>query len=120
TDTGSITPSMKRMLSNIEGLVFEANYCADMLRCGPYPQFLKQRILSSHGHLSNRQSGQALAALLGERSQAVLLAHLSHTNNEPERAMKQVCEELQGCPHMEHVHISVAPRSTAHPLIELY
>lgn len=120
TDTGLVTPSMCKMLSNIEGLVFEANHCTDLLRCGPYPYYLKQRILSAHGHLSNIQSGMALASLMGERTQAVLLAHLSHINNRPELAMEQVCSQLCDCPHMEHVQISVAPRSTPHPLIEIY
>lgn len=120
TDTGVITPSMCRMLTNIEGLVLEANHCPEMLRRGPYPYYLKQRILSEHGHLSNQQAGAALCSLLGKRSQAVLLSHLSHVNNEPELALKQVCSQLQGCPHLEHTQLFVALRCAPHPLIELY
>ena len=120
TDTGVVTPSMQRLLTNIEGLVFEANHSPEMLRQGPYPYYLKQRILSTQGHLSNAQSGMALAELVGERTQAVLLAHLSHVNNEPGLALSQVRSQLKDCRHMEHIQLSVAPRSTPHPVIELY
>ena len=119
TDTGMVTPSMQRLLMNIEGLIFEANHCTDMLRRGPYPYHLKQRILSDKGHLSNIQAGVALRGLLGARSQAVLLAHLSHINNESQLAYDQVLAQLKDSPHLSHVQITVAPRYAPHPLIQL-
>lgn len=119
TDTGVLTPSMQRLLGNIDGIVFEANHCTEMLRRGPYPYYLKQRILSDRGHLSNVQAGAALQGLLGPRSQAVVLAHLSHVNNAPQLAYEQVLSQLEECPHLSHVRITVAPRYVPHPLIYL-
>ena len=65
TDTGMVTPSMYRKLSNVDGLVFEANHDTAMLQHGTYPLFLKQRVASDKGHLSNAQAAEALAKLAG-------------------------------------------------------
>ncbi len=118
TDTGIVTPSMARLLANADGMIFEANHDYDMLLRGPYPYPLKRRVASENGHLSNQQAGLALRELIGERTQAVLLAHLSETNNRPELALAAVQACLE--PFRHHLPaITVAPRYTAHPLIEL-
>lgn len=119
TDTGTITPSMAKKLANIDGLVFEANHDLSMLMKGPYPYFLKQRVNSEKGHLSNRQAGLALAELCGERTKAILLAHLSDTNNHPDLALQQVGELLSANPECEHIELFVAPRYLPHPIIEV-
>ena len=64
TDTGVVTPSMVRLLANADGMIFEANHDQEMLRQGPYPYFLKRRVASENGHLSNHQAGLALAELV--------------------------------------------------------
>jgi phosphoribosyl 1,2-cyclic phosphodiesterase len=70
-----------------------------MLRSGPYPWMLKQRIASRHGHLSNRDAADALPDLLADRLRWVVLYHLSRTNNLPALAHAAVAETLEreGC-----------------------
>jgi phosphoribosyl 1,2-cyclic phosphodiesterase len=61
-----------------------------MVNNGPYPQFLKERILSQTGHLNNHDSGVAIAENMTERLRHVWLCHLSEENNHPELARKTV------------------------------
>jgi len=70
----------------VELLCIEANHDADMLRDGPYPAFLKDRVASATGHLSNAQSAAFIDAVGTAELRAVLLLHLSETNNTPEIA----------------------------------
>ena len=115
TDTGMVTPSMYRKLSNVDGLVFEANHDTAMLRHGTYPLFLKQRVSSDKGHLSNAQAAEALAKLAGPKTKHIILAHLSEKNNMPQLALQEVSNAFtsdEGTPN-----ISIAPRRAAHPLI---
>jgi phosphoribosyl 1,2-cyclic phosphodiesterase len=83
TDLGYCTELVKERLSGVDALVIEANHDEKMLMEGPYPWFLKQRVKSRTGHLSNL----AAAELLGSQShtglQHVVLAHLSEVNNDP-------------------------------------
>ena len=65
-----------------------------MLQVGPYPYYLKQRILSDRGHLSNEASGKLLSRLLNDHMQAVVLGHLSKENNLPELAYETVKLEI--------------------------
>jgi hypothetical protein len=67
-------------------VLVESNYDPDMLRDGPYPWSLKQRILSGYGHLSNADTSRYLFRDLGETCRVVVLAHLSRQNNHPEVA----------------------------------
>ena len=77
-------------------LVLEANHDPDMLMDGPYPWFLKQRIRGRTGHLSNSESGQLLAEIAHPGLEQVILAHLSATNNTPEKALAAVNQALAG------------------------
>jgi len=81
TDLGSITPHVVASFSSLDALVLEANHDADMLRLGPYPKFLKERVGGPYGHLSNAVASRLLAAVAGERLQHVVAAHLSLKNN---------------------------------------
>ena len=74
-------------------LVFEANHDLAMLRKGPYPWPLKQRILGNRGHLANDEAGRAIAGLRS-RPQKIILAHLSETNNRPAIAEETVSHLL--------------------------
>jgi phosphoribosyl 1,2-cyclic phosphodiesterase len=78
-------------------LVLEANHDVDMLKLGRYPWFLKQRVLSTEGHLSNIAAGETILRLLSEREKErfVLLAHLSKENNFPEMAYQTVKNILE-------------------------
>lgn len=83
TDLGIATRLVAERLKGCRVLILEANHDEEMLRDGPYPWHLKQRIRSNHGHLSNTASAQLLQGLLWEGLEAVFLAHLSETNNHP-------------------------------------
>jgi len=83
TDTGVVTPLLEERLKACDLLFLEANHDADMLRHGPYPWHLKQRIASRHGHLANHQAQEALARLVSPALRGVIAMHLSETNNLP-------------------------------------
>jgi phosphoribosyl 1,2-cyclic phosphodiesterase len=87
TDLGCVTQLVKRRLAECDMLVLESNYDDHMLLEGPYPWFLKQRIRSRNGHLSNEVSSRVLSELLHPGLQSVILAHLSEVNNCPDRAL---------------------------------
>ena len=90
TDAGCVTEEMAAYISRAQYLVIEANHDIEMLMQGPYPQHLKQRILSKTGHLSNVDSGKAIAENMSEDLRHVWLCHLSEENNHPELARKTV------------------------------
>ena len=85
TDTGCVTEEILSELTGADLMVLEANHDEDILKMGRYPWFLKQRILSDQGHLSNEAAGLALARAVeaDPRPRQVLLAHLSKENNFP-------------------------------------
>ncbi|MBQ8655646.1 MAG: MBL fold metallo-hydrolase [Prevotella sp.] len=90
TDAGIVTDEMKQYISRARHLIIEANHDEEMVMGGPYPQFLKERILSPTGHLSNRICGQSVAENMTEGLKHVWLCHLSEENNHPELARKTV------------------------------
>ncbi|MEG2213146.1 MAG: MBL fold metallo-hydrolase, partial [Clostridiales bacterium] len=118
TDTGIVTPAMFRKLTNLNALLIEANHNVDMLRKGAYPLFLKKRISGDEGHLSNKQAGEALTQLIGQKTQTIVLAHLSQSNNTPETAYREVMDILNKN-GISAGAITVAPRFSPHPLIVL-
>lgn len=90
TDAGSVTQEMKEMIGEADYLVIEANHDEEMVANGTYPSFLKKRILSQSGHLSNHDCGVAIAENMSEHLRRVWLCHLSEENNHPELARKTV------------------------------
>jgi phosphoribosyl 1,2-cyclic phosphodiesterase len=96
TDLGIATGMVRHHLRECNLLVLEANHDPDMLINGPYPWPLKQRIKSRNGHLSNEDSGDLLAEIRHDGLCHVVLAHLSETNNTPERALRAVEQALGG------------------------
>lgn len=85
SDLGYISDSVMTQLKDSDLLAIEANHDVEMLRTGSYPEMLKRRILSDHGHLSNYQTAFALEEILKPDTQLVL-THLSQENNTPEVA----------------------------------
>jgi phosphoribosyl 1,2-cyclic phosphodiesterase len=83
TDTGIITPLLEQRLQGCELLLLETNHDKDMLRHGPYPWVLKQRIDSRTGHLSNHQSCEAIDRVRSKVLKVVVGMHLSAENNCP-------------------------------------
>ena len=90
TDVGCVTDDMKQYIARAHYLVIEANHDIEMLQQGPYPDYLKVRILSTLGHLSNVDCGEAIAQNRQEHLRHVWLCHLSEENNHPELARKTV------------------------------
>lgn len=89
TDTGYINNKYFDMLSNKKIYIMESNHDIEMLETGPYPYHLKQRIWSDKGHLSNKMSADYLSKWIGDNTKAVVLAHLSETNNTEELALNE-------------------------------
>lgn len=81
-------------LRDLDALILEANYDLEMLRHGPYPWSLKQRVAGNHGHLSNRDAALGLDELVSERLRTIVLYHLSRTNNTPDIALREISERL--------------------------
>lgn len=86
TDLGRATSAVREVFSTLDCAVLESNHCLDMLWKGPYPLFLKERIASPHGHLSNESAASLLIESASPQLRAVFLAHRSINNNTPERA----------------------------------
>lgn len=132
TDLGTYNDYTVECLRGMDVLLLEANHDVNMLQVGPYPYYLKQRILGDRGHLSNESAGQLLCDLLHDKLQAVVLAHLSKENNLPELAYEAVrvevtmdCmkkEERAGCSpgiRPSDFPMYVAARSTLSPVIHI-
>ena len=97
TDLGHLSEEVLAALAGCEVLGLEANHDVDVLRSGPYPAFLKKRILSDVGHLSNDAAATGLARLVDARTRTVVGLHVSKQNNTPhiaERALRAALEGL--------------------------
>ena len=88
TDVGEATEEAKSRIAQCTHLILESNYDDEMLLQGRYPDILKERIASGHGHLSNNKAAHALAENFHEGLKSVWLCHLSEENNHPELARK--------------------------------
>jgi phosphoribosyl 1,2-cyclic phosphodiesterase len=96
TDLGYIPPNVKAQLQGLDLLLLESNHDLEMLRDGPYPWQVKQRVLSRVGHLSNEAAAQFLEQDYDGQAAYVILAHLSESNNLPELARLAAERALQG------------------------
>ena len=94
SDTGVMSAGAAEALAGCDHLALEANHDLDMLAGGPYPFFLKRRISSDIGHLSNGASADALARLASDRLKQVFAIHISRTNNTPARAAAALQDRL--------------------------
>lgn len=110
TDLGFVPKEVGRRFRDNDLLVLEANHDVEMLHAGPYPPFLKRRVLGDHGHLSNVATADALLGCGNRVPPQVWLAHLSPTNNSPERAHEEIVGRL-GAAGYGHVELQVAARN---------
>ena len=94
TDLGIYDDYIVEHLKNLDALLLEANHDVNMLQVGPYPYYLKQRILGERGHLSNENTGRLLCRILHDGLKSILLGHLSKENNLPELAYESVRMEI--------------------------
>lgn len=103
TDLGEVTAALFDHVAHCDALLLESNHDGAMLESGPYPETLKSRIASRHGHLSNAQACELLRRV-GRSVRHVVLMHLSETNNHPELARQAAADALAG----RGVRLSVA------------
>lgn len=121
TDVGHVTPKIKHYLQRAEHLVVEANYDREMLIAGPYPDFLKERVSGSLGHLSNQETGELLAEIFHSGMQMIWLCHLSKDNNHPELCWKTIEDRLfrEGIRVGKDVSLIALKRTSPSPLYTL-
>ncbi len=110
TDTGFVTEAVRQAAEAADTLILEANHDVEMLKNGSYPPVLKQRILSTRGHLSNESAGNLLANLK-RMPEKIILAHLSQENNLPHLALETVRSILSEASLFNDAHIFVAAQN---------
>ena len=93
TDTGYINRKYLNRMINKNLYLIESNHDEVMLMNGPYPRFLKERVISDKGHLSNSTTSKYLKKIIGENTKTIILAHLSETNNTEEKALEAISKE---------------------------
>ena len=108
TDTGYVTEEAADVLPGVALAVLEANHDVETLRSGPYPYYLKRRILGDGGHLSNEDCARFAVTLAEHGAAEIVLAHLSRENNTPAMAQRAVETALSAAGL--HPALSVAPR----------
>ena len=96
TDTGKISQLMRHRLADCHGLIIESNHDPLLLKNGPYPEHLKQRVRSNVGHLPNREAADLVDTLRHAALRHVVLAHISETNNHPDLVWAAVREAMPG------------------------
>ena len=95
TDLGYLTESVKHRIRGADMLILESNHDLDMLKVGPYPWVVKQRVMSRVGHLSNDAVAEYLTSEFDRATRILVLAHLSGNNNHPEVARMFAGDALQ-------------------------
>lgn len=121
TDLGKYDDYIVDCLKNLDIIMAEANHDVRMLQVGPYPYYLKQRILSDRGHLSNENSGRLISEILHDNVKDIFLGHLSKENNIPELAYETVRLEIEASVNKYHGNdfpIRVAKRDCPSTCIE--
>ena len=118
TDTGYLNQRYFEKLYDKDIYIMEANHDPELLINGRYPKWLKSRILSDKGHLSNNAAGFYLSKLIGSHTKKVILAHLSHENNNPEIALDTVKKTLEEY-EVKFNDISVAYQRESTGVVEL-
>lgn len=119
TDTGVLNDGIIDKLYNSDLIIMEANHDEEMVRNGRYPYFLKQRILSDQGHLSNKACAAGLQRMIGGKTNHVVLAHLSQENNYPNLAHQTVKEILLKGKLTGRLNLWVAKAQVSSVLLEI-
>lgn len=96
TDLGYVTDSLRIHLGGADLVILESNHDLDMLRVGPYPWSVKQRVMGRRGHLSNEVAAAFLENDLDSSVSTVVLGHISEHNNHPELVRRRAEKALQG------------------------
>lgn len=118
TDIGHATTVVLERLKRCHALVLESNHDDELLRTGPYPWHLKQRVSGRLGHLSNDEAAAVLRRVAGDELSAVVLVHLSEKNNTPALARAAAGRALADA-GQARVDMRVAPQRVPAPAVEL-
>lgn len=118
TDTGYINKKILDIIHNKNTYIIESNHDTEMLRKGPYPFYLKQRILSDTGHLSNKDCCKYLKDLVGKDTKNIVLAHISENNNTKEIVSEEI-NNMVNENGFTYVNIYVAEQKHNLDLIEV-
>lgn len=122
TDVGSVDQTLLDNVATANHLVIEANHDEQMLLNGPYPSYLKSRILSDKGHMSNSTCAEVLCTAYHKGLKNVYLCHLSQENNNPEVAYNTIKEKLEKTHNIvvgQDLNLAVLERLTASPIYKL-
>ncbi len=117
TDTGYVNRKYFNLLKDKEIYLFESNHDIEMLQNGPYPKWLKTRVIGSFGHLSNKDSAFYLSKLIGPHTKKIILMHLSHINNTQEKALEMIQETFKEY-EIDFENIACANRSEITEVVE--
>lgn len=112
TDLGYMPPNVKAALRRVDVMLLESNHDLEMLRDGPYPWSVKQRVLSRVGHLSNHATAEFLSNDYDGGAAYIVLGHLSEANNAPELARLSAEQALANQPTLLGNRIMLAMQST--------
>jgi phosphoribosyl 1,2-cyclic phosphodiesterase len=112
TDLGYMPPNVKSALKRIDVLLLESNHDLEMLRDGPYPWSVKQRVLSRVGHLSNHATAEFLQKDYDGGAAWIILGHLSESNNAPELARLSAEQALGNQPTLLGNRVLLAHQGT--------
>lgn len=122
TDMGHYSQYIIDHLQGLDALLLESNHDVKMLEAGPYPYYLKRRILGDHGHLSNENAGRLLSCILHDNLKHIFLGHLSKENNYEELAYETVRLEIteSDTPYTAaDFPITVAKRDCMSPIVTI-
>lgn len=122
TDMGHYDENIIRNLTGLDAVLIEANHDVNMLQVGSYPYYLKRRILSDQGHLSNENSGRLLSKIMHNDFKCVMLGHLSKENNMAELAYETVRQEMvlaDGCCLCSEFSMFVAKRDQVSQVVTI-
>ena len=111
TDLGYLPPNVRDHLRGCDGLMIESNHDLEMLRGGPYPWAVKQRVMSRVGHLSNDALAEFFAKDYDGGAAFLVLAHLSEQNNHPEIARRAAEQALGPRANLMHNRLLLASQS---------
>ena len=120
TDMGKYTSQVVDAVSGSDLVFVESNYDEEMLRNGNYPTFLKNRVSSDFGHLSNLDCGELVATLAQKGTKQFVLSHISQNNNYPELAYSSVVERLRASGlNLDSVAVDIALQDRLSNLYQL-
>ncbi len=95
TDTGYVSHANKELIMNADYYIIESNYDTIMLMSSDRPYYLKSRIVSDYGHLSNEQSAELIADIIGPKTREIVLAHISQECNTRDIAYQNLIDTLE-------------------------